>query len=638
MELLSLTLTGYKRFKATTSLQTNGKLIALLGPNESGKSSLLDAIAHLAHGEAISLDEQSRDIDPNNLKIVGQFFLNESELAAAGLPGPRKMIVTKSADGGRTFGFEPDAPVRDTSHRKSLVAKLSELGSQPEIVTQLDQSDEELGSEMTALAGRLNNSSEKLASDILAMLKDIASRLREALSDSQSSQVQDFLVQLDQAIELEASPTPLDRASTALKGRVPQMLLFDEDQRDLASNYSISQLRQEIPQALLNLAEVANLCFPSLFDAIDAGLTSKITTIERNASRTLSEKFGLAWKQSGLGVALRIQGDVLEVQIVNAETEFTPLAERSDGLRQFVALQMFATRNHIDQPVLLIDEADQRLHYDAQADLVQMLARQQLAPKVIYTTHSAGCLPEDLGNGVRTIVPSTNGSSRIVNRFWSSKRPGLTPLLIGLGASTMAFFPTRRAVMVEGPSDMLLYPTLFREALEVASLGFQFVPGLAKIEKEQALAVGNNVLYLVDGDGGGKAIKKQLVDELGIPKDDVYVLQNKSGSAVELEDFVSEEHLIEAANAILKKWHPNANPITMIGSVDGTRMSNLEHLFKQIAGVDLPKVDLAYALLEVLDTNPLIRLLDPRRLNAVKTIATTIIKRFEARNNSADVA
>jgi hypothetical protein len=295
---------------------------------------------------------------------------------------------------------------------------------------------------------------------------------------------------LRSAIESETAPTPLIRAFDAMKNRVPVFLLFDEDARDLASNYPISQLRAAIPPALGNLAEVAGLNFVELFAAIDAGQTARLTTIERRASRTLSEKFKSVWKQSGLEVALRIQGDTLELQIVNGQTEYTPLAERSDGLRQFVALQMFATRNHIDQPVLLIDEADQRLHYDAQADLVQMLAKQQLAPKVIYTTHSAGCLPEDLGNGVRTVVPSEDGSSVIVNRFWSSRERGLMPLLIGMGASTMAFFPTRHAVMVEGPSDILLYPTLFREALGQVSLGFQFVPGLSQIAKEQALRMG----------------------------------------------------------------------------------------------------------------------------------------------------
>jgi ABC-type cobalamin/Fe3+-siderophores transport system ATPase subunit len=414
LELLSITVTGYKRFKTKTSLQTNGKLIALLGPNEAGKSSLLDVIAHLAHGGEISIEEQSRGGDPKSLRIVGRFFLNETELVAAGLSGQHSMVVTKKVSGHRTFGFDPSAPNRDISHRKPLVTKLNDLVSNPRVVEQLNLQDEELASTATALAKDLSEADETLDSSVLEALGEIHRRLEAALSELSRRDVDDVLNRLKSAIKLETEPTPLNRAFNALKDRVPQMLLFDEDARDLASSYSLSQLREKIPPALANLAEVANLDFFELFAAIDAGNNARITTIERGASRTLSEKFGEAWGQSGLEVALRIQADTLEVQIVNAHTEFTPLAERSDGLRQFVALQMFATRNHVDQPILLIDEADQRLHYDAQADLVQMLGKQQLTPKVIYTTHSAGCLPEDLGNGVRTIIPSENGSSTIV--------------------------------------------------------------------------------------------------------------------------------------------------------------------------------------------------------------------------------
>jgi predicted ATP-dependent endonuclease of OLD family len=54
-------------------------------------------------------------------------------------------------------------------------------------------------------------------------------------------------------------------------------------------------------------------------------------------------------------------------------------------------------------PILLLDEIETHLHYDAQADLAQMLAKQEIVAKVIYTTHSMGCLPEDLGTGVRFI-------------------------------------------------------------------------------------------------------------------------------------------------------------------------------------------------------------------------------------------
>jgi predicted ATP-dependent endonuclease of OLD family len=46
VQLFKLDLIAYRRF-LRASAQLHGKLIALVGPNEAGKSSLLDALIHL---------------------------------------------------------------------------------------------------------------------------------------------------------------------------------------------------------------------------------------------------------------------------------------------------------------------------------------------------------------------------------------------------------------------------------------------------------------------------------------------------------------------------------------------------------------------------------------------------------------
>lgn len=630
MDLLSVTVTGYRRFRAKTSLQTNGKLVALLGPNEAGKSSLLQAIRHLGHGEALSDEEISRDVSPDDTRIVGRFFLEEDELAAARLSAPRIMIVTKSANGLRTFGFHPAAPERDVTERKELVVRLRQLGADEGMMASVQQSHPDLPGELGEIADEMEASGETMRPSLISRLGDALSELEESTSDLEIAAVIDIVGKGRSVAALEAEPTPVDFAFEALKRRVPEFLLFDEEARDFASDYALSALRSAVPPALANLAAVAELDLPALFAAMDANQTARVTTIEGRANRKLAERFREAWRQSGLSVAIRIQGNLLEVQVVDDRSEHTALAERSDGLRQFVALQMFATRHRADRPILLIDEAEQRLHYDAQADLVQMLARQRLAPKVIYTTHSAGCLPEDLGNGVRTVVADhEDGSSRIVNRFWADNGEGFVPLLIGLGASTMAFFPTRHAIMVEGPADMILYPTLFREALERTSLGFQFVPGLSRIAEEQTIPDGAGVLYLVDGDAGGAAIRSRLIEK-GVEPGSIFVAADEGGSVMEIEDFISEDRLVQAANSLLARWHAAAAPIDTLPMCD-TRMQALEQSFQERAGTKLSKVDLAYALIDLLDEDPTIQLLDPDRIDPLRAIARSVADVFDDR-------
>ena len=74
-----------------------------------------------------------------------------------------------------------------------------------------------------------------------------------------------------------------------------------------------------------------------------------------------------------------------------ADDGLSTLEERSDGLRWFAALVAFANALEA-RPIITVDEIETHLHYDAQADLIDVLAAQEFASKVIYTTHSFECL------------------------------------------------------------------------------------------------------------------------------------------------------------------------------------------------------------------------------------------------------
>lgn len=175
----------------------------------------------------------------------------------------------------------------------------------------------------------------------------------------------------------------------------------------------------------------------------------------------------------------------------------------------FVALAAFvATRSTVTSPVLLIDEAETHLHYDAQADLVNMLLTQGEAAQVIYTTHSPGCLPPDLGTGIRVIAPAQSDPaiSEVRNAFWVDHVAGFSPLLFAMGAGAAAFTTTRYAVIAEGASEMILLPSLIRAATGLDFLPYQVAPGLSEAPTSQYPKLdlqAARVAFAVDGDSGG---------------------------------------------------------------------------------------------------------------------------------------
>ena len=74
--------------------------------------------------------------------------------------------------------------------------------------------------------------------------------------------------------------------------------------------------------------------------------------------------------------------------------------ERSDGLRTYLALIAFLSSKDLSTPpVLVFDEAESHLHWDAQADLINVLYDQNMASQIVYSTHSPGCLRMILGMG-----------------------------------------------------------------------------------------------------------------------------------------------------------------------------------------------------------------------------------------------
>ena len=57
MRLRWVNIEGYKRFEQPSTLYLYGPLVAVVGPNEAGKTSLLDAMRHLTDVEGFDRRE-----------------------------------------------------------------------------------------------------------------------------------------------------------------------------------------------------------------------------------------------------------------------------------------------------------------------------------------------------------------------------------------------------------------------------------------------------------------------------------------------------------------------------------------------------------------------------------------------------
>lgn len=306
------------------------------------------------------------------------------------------------------------------------------------------------------------------------------------------------------------------------------------------------------------------------------------------------------------------------------------LGERSEGLRQFVALVALTAQHHFEvPPILMIDEVEMHLHYDAQADLIGVLSEQQTASQVIYTTHSAACLPEDLGSAVRVVDGiGDRTASQIRQAFWADD-VGLGTLLMAMGAASLALVLLRPAALVEGGGDLVLLPSLIREATGEDALGFQVVPGGAEVARERVIGLdlhGTATIWIYDGDQGGVDARKMLIDQ-GVDPSRILLLRS-SGKALELEDFVHPNAYVQAVNAYARDVGVAGE--FMVGDLPSEpcgRHDAIEAWFASRGSRSPSKIAIANKILDLRGAQPLV---DPRRRRTLVKLHRDAITIFEA--------
>lgn len=580
MRLISVGINGYRRFSPASEMKVDGRVVAIVGPNEAGKTSLLRALVRLHDEEPFELQELTRGASPEGQIVWARYLLEPDDVEAIAhldsSEDARWFVVRKWDDGSTEGKVEPemrrdlgpryrasDALCRAAAHRaiRDVVAEeLEPEQMQPE-ADETSATDALLSEKLEELSKQLDIPRPQLPDDVPEMMRIVAGVLQRTNLERAPKYIRELADQLIELADREAQKLPSKRAETILFDRQPTFLLFGTAERNLRSDYDLSEAADDPPVALRNLAQLAGLDLVQMRETVAGGDYGVVEALTEAANTRLREIFEESWRQAGVTLRLRMDESVLRVLVSASSGGYTRIAERSDGLRWFIALLTYTALHSGEvKPVLLVDEAESHLHYDAQADLVRVFSRQQRVAKIIYTTHSAGCLPQDLGAGVRMVVPDTSrGTSKMQNAFWT-EGAGFAPLLIGMGASVLAFTPTRFAVIAEGATEMILLPSLLREATGREDLGFQVAPSGAHISAEDIPSLdleAARVVYLVDSDKAGRERAKVLRSG-DVPEKLIVRLGGSSTPGLVLEDLLEASVYAAALNDELSRSHGSA--------------------------------------------------------------------------------
>ncbi len=592
MRLIKAEISGFGRL-ASGKVNLDNKVLAIVGPNEAGKTTLLKALAYIDNGSTLTPAERSRGLnipddhtvvrvqyilDPRtDLEVIADLELQEPPMSiwlsrtAGGSAEPTVTVVPTPAKAIAPLAGAIKA-LRKLAVRRTY-ATLDYVAPEPDSDGEIPLvPDERLSLRETvedwltrfldeAQTGQEVAAATTYAADLQVTVDALT---RYELAGDLLGVLRSILAWLDRE-----DPGPA--AARALYEITPDIEFFSQADRTLASTYVISdELLSSLPAALSNLAVMAELDLTALWRAMSTGDEGERETLIDAANQILATKFAAAWKQSNISVWLKTESTTLFIRIKQDGKRITQFSERSAGLQMFVALVAFlAVRGETEPPILLIDEAETHLHIDAQADLVNTFMTQRQAAKIIYTTHSPACLPPDLGSNIRAVVPDPVDENRSVieGSFWHGAA-GFSPLMLAMGAGAAAFSAARFVVLGEGASEMLMLPSLIKAAIDESDLEYQVAPGLSESPTEMYPELdfeGARVAFLVDGDQGGKDRRAALIAG-EVPEGRIAEL-----GALTLENLLQPDLYLETVRALLSECNPGMSIPDLPDLPDPTR-------------------------------------------------------------------
>jgi predicted ATP-dependent endonuclease of OLD family len=224
---------------------------------------------------------------------------------------------------------------------------------------------------------------------------------------------------------------------------------------------------------------------------------------------------------------VKIAEHILDIRVKNRRSGVSlPLKNRSKGFNWFFSFLVWFKKIQEDKKsnyILLLDEPGLNLHAAAQANLLHFLNDLSVDYQIVYSTHSPFMIESDKLQKVRTVLETENGS--VISDSIQEKDPNtLFPLQAALGYDiAQNLFISKHNLLVEGASD-LLYLTVMSSVLQSAGKTgldskITIVPtgGLDKVSTFISLLRSSslNVVCLLDTfrDSKGKAKLDDMIEQ-----------------------------------------------------------------------------------------------------------------------------
>lgn len=505
MKLTKFRIKNYKSIVDSGDCYFSDKLTVLAGKNESGKSSVLEALEDF-HQDRI-IREEAKPIEGEDIPEVSVSFLvpgtdvNEIfETVGSEKTVSKEVLITLTKKfGAKTYTLDADSrKLLDLSNiidasKKSIqdsVKKIDTLIKDSGATVKLPKLDKQKLSDYKIELNTFKIQNPALA-DIIAEIANI-----DKASDdfyAQEKLVVDFIAEF-------------------VKSQLPYFILFSSFDDEFPKSIPITSLATN--EWAKDLENVSSFTIAKM-ESINQ---QELVNHENSVNVDFSEKFDKYWTQDKIKLQVKKDGSDINFWIVENNRLYYP-SQRSKGQQWYLSFYVkIVSKLQEDKPnIILIDEPGLYLHAKAQKDLLQVLLAHTSDNPVVFSTHSPYLITEDNLENIR-LIEKTEAGTKILGKIHAhptSDRETLTPILtaIGLGVNdSITNLDQKDNIVVEGPEDVF-YLQAFK-VLEMKDLKTNFINGGGASNMGIVGTIlegwGANVAYLYDNDQGKKDGSKNL--------------------------------------------------------------------------------------------------------------------------------
>ena len=499
MRLKQAQVQNYRSVRDTGWFDVEEAKTILVGPNEAGKTAVLEALHQInppkgSRGlnplrdyprKLYNADIQLRRLDPANIPVVSaRFALDPDELAE--LPegfGATEYLFTRYLNGRYTHTLEnsPETVVFSDDIRKDLQRLAIHVDKRTADGQEND--DPTLGTELQQIITQWQVGTTRIGGDRASSLKQWLDAATEFIDENDETEDQRHTRLLGYTRIDESR----DSAVRKLHSRLPVFVYFNNYFR-VRPNLHLRHFAERVEQNLLdddrydygnlcllkllgfNARELADLGDPpdpgddkEAFDSYRSQLEERRIKLNA-ASVRLTDEICSIWnpdrsRTEADTVLIQADGQYLNVVVQDELGVQIEVDQRSAGFQWlvsfFVVFFAEAEGAHANA-ILLLDEPGLSLHGLKQREFRQTISRLAENNQTLYTTHSPFLVGPDELDFVRVIeMTNRDNGTKVHTSVTASDPAALLPLQEALGYDlAQSLFIQQRNLVLEGLTDL----------------------------------------------------------------------------------------------------------------------------------------------------------------------------------------